>query len=160
MRRLPARCEGGRSSATHVRDGRRRGRLRPSSYSTMAAERSEQLRRVGRSKLRVPQLGMGGGPLGGTMADADVQLTVKAAYDGGVRLFDTAPAYGIGRSERRLGVALNNFPRDQLLINSKVGKFIVPEPTLDAGTAERTHRRTVPGHDSTAASACRPLRLT
>jgi len=102
-----------------------------------SGKRSEEMRRVGKSALSVPQLGLGGGSWDMT-PDTLVCETVDAAFSGGVRLYDTAPAYGIGRSERRLGVALSNYKRDDFILNSKVGKFLVPEPILDlAGAARR-----------------------
>jgi len=53
---------------------------------------------------------------------------VTAAHDSGVGFFDTAPWYGRGVSERRLGVALSQFPRDTFHLQSKVGRYIVPAP--------------------------------
>ena len=66
-------------------------------------------RQLGRSSVMVTALGFGGGPLGrlstGT-GEAVATATVDAAWNEGVRYFDTAPLYGIGRSERRLGGVL------------------------------------------------------
>ena len=53
---------------------------------------------------------------------------VRAAWSRGIRYFDTAPHYGIGLSERRLGAALLEFPRDQYVLSSKVGRALVPTP--------------------------------
>lgn len=64
------------------------------------------------------------------VADDDVQATVDAAWARGVRLFDTAPLYGHGRSETRLGAALRGRPRDEYVLASKVGRLLVPaDPT-------------------------------
>ena len=64
-------------------------------------------RRVGESALSVTPLGFGAAPIAGPAVPDDVALaTVREAWDQGVRFFDTAPWYGIGRSERRLGLAL------------------------------------------------------
>ncbi len=89
-------------------------------------------RRVGRTDLLVTPLGFGAGPLGDPgLADEVCLATVEAAWASGVRFFDTAPDYGLGRSERRLGMALANHDRDDFCINTKVGKSLVPEPVRD-----------------------------
>ena len=95
------------------------------------ATRSETVRRVGKSELYVRQLGIGGGGFANTQAmpDNEVTAVATAAYEGGIRLFDTAPSYGFGVSERRLGVALNNFRRSDVQINSKVGTHLLAAPT-------------------------------
>ena len=51
-----------------------------------------------------------------------------AAWQAGVRYFDTAPHYGLGLSERRLGQALKGFPRAEFVVSSKVGRLLVPNP--------------------------------
>ncbi|MDG4766658.1 aldo/keto reductase [Solwaraspora sp. WMMD406] len=66
--------------------------------------------------------------------DECAEGTVAAAWDAGVRLFDTAPHYGLGLSERRLGAALRDRPRTQYLISTKVGRWLVPDPS---GAARR-----------------------
>ena len=53
---------------------------------------------------------------------------VSAAWDGGIRYFDTAPHYGLGLSEKRLGMALASKPREQYVISTKVGRELVPNP--------------------------------
>lgn len=91
-------------------------------------------RKVGRSSLLTPPLAYGGGPLGDPRMPNEVALrTVSAAWDTGVRYFDTAPWYGLGRSERRLGLALSGLgvPRQDYHINTKVGRLLVPEPVRD-----------------------------
>ena len=94
-------------------------------------------RQVGRSKLNVTPLGFGGGTIGSPqVSNEDALSTVRAAWDTGVRFFDTAPWYGVGRSERRLGMALAGVagvppPRASYRINSKVGKTLDPEPVRD-----------------------------
>ena len=61
----------------------------------------------------------------------DATATVKGAWDNGVRLYDTAPWYGVGRSERRLGIGLAELgvPREDFVVNTKVGRTLDPEPT-------------------------------
>ena len=92
-------------------------------------------RRVGKSDLYVTPLGFGGGTIGSADVPTQTSLdTVNAAWASGVRFFDTAPWYGLGRSERRLGLALAGVDdRDRYCINTKVGKSLVPEPQRDEG---------------------------
>jgi D-threo-aldose 1-dehydrogenase len=111
-------------------------------------------RRLGKSSLEVTPLGFGGGTIGATQVDNVTGLaTVDAAWDTGVRFFDTAPWYGLGRSERRLGLALSGkCERESYRINTKVGKSLVPEPdpdesnrTYSPGGEERTPRDAITG---------------
>lgn len=62
------------------------------------------------------------------VSDEVAEATVDAALAAGVRYFDTAPHYGLGLSERRLGAALAGFPRDELVLSTKVGRLLVPDP--------------------------------
>ena len=112
-------------------------------------------RRVGKSALAVTSLGFGAGPLGDPRVAAnECNDAVAAAWGGGVRFFDTAPEYGIGRSERRLGVALAECGnRTEYALNTKVGRTLEPEPvrveankTLSADGAVRTPRDPLSGH--------------
>jgi D-threo-aldose 1-dehydrogenase len=76
-------------------------------------------------------LGLGGAPIGNLYAaldDQDARDTIDAAWDGGIRYFDTAPHYGLGLSERRLGAALADRPRERYVISTKVGRLLVPNP--------------------------------
>jgi D-threo-aldose 1-dehydrogenase len=70
--------------------------------------------------------GAGIGNLLHPVSDEDARATVDAAWDAGVRGFDTAPHYGLGLSERRLGAALADRPRDEYLLSTKVGRLLVP----------------------------------
>lgn len=75
------------------------------------------------------RLGLGCAPLGNlyrAVDEATATATVDAAWDRGVRLFDTAPLYGHGLSETRLGAALAGRPRDEYLLATKVGRVLVP----------------------------------
>jgi D-threo-aldose 1-dehydrogenase len=56
----------------------------------------------------------------------------KAAWDAGIRYFDTAPYYGFTRSERRLGTMLTDFAREDYVISTKVGRVMTPDPTVGA----------------------------
>jgi D-threo-aldose 1-dehydrogenase len=77
------------------------------------------------------RLGLGCGPLGNLYreySDAEAAATVEAAWGTGVRFFDTAPHYGLGLSERRLGAALAGLPRADYAVSTKVGRLLVPDP--------------------------------
>lgn len=79
------------------------------------------------SRLR---LGLGGAPLGNlftAVTDNDARALVDAAWAGGCRSFDTAPHYGHGLSERRLGDALRRHSRDEFVLSSKVGRVLLPD---------------------------------
>ena len=84
-------------------------------------------RRLGTSAVRVTELSFGGAAIGNLFAevsDEAAAAAVAAAWDGGIRSFDTAPHYGLGLSERRLGAALRQYPRDQYVICTKVGRLL------------------------------------
>ena len=97
--------------------------------------------RLGRTDIVVTELGFGGSTIGNLYREVDdetAQLAIAAAWTGGIRYFDTAPHYGLGLSERRLGEALHTLPRDAYVISTKVGRLLVPnaKPTgsdLDIG---------------------------
>lgn len=77
----------------------------------------------------IGRLALGCAPLGNlyeAVSDEDAQATVDAAWAHGVRLFDTAPLYGHGLSEMRVGRALSGRPRDEYLLATKVGRLLVP----------------------------------
>lgn len=76
-------------------------------------------------------LGLGAAALGNLyaeMTDDDAHAIVAGMWDGGVRYFDTAPHYGLGLSERRLGQALASYRRDEYLISTKIGRLLEPNP--------------------------------
>lgn len=82
-------------------------------------------------RIALPRIGLGCAAIGNlyeAVAPDDASATVHAAYDGGIRLFDTAPLYGHGLSEERLGVGLSGLPRDQLIVCTKVGRLLDPGP--------------------------------
>ena len=75
-------------------------------------------------------LGFGTAPLGNmfrAIPEDEAQATVEAAWNHGVRYFDTAPFYGSGLSEIRLGKALAAYPRDDYVLSTKVGRLILDE---------------------------------
>jgi D-threo-aldose 1-dehydrogenase len=77
----------------------------------------------------ITHLGLGGTGLGDmyhATSDAAAHATVDAAWDAGIRYFDTAPHYGAGLSEHRFGQALRRRPRDGYTLSTKVGRLLVP----------------------------------
>src|SRR5437879_5597157 len=83
--------------------------------------------RLGRTPLDVTRLGFGTAPLGGlfqALADDDAHRVVEAAWSAGIRFFDTAPQYGNGLAEQRLGAVLGTKPRDQFVLATKVGRLL------------------------------------
>ncbi|MEW2546671.1 aldo/keto reductase [Streptomyces sp. NPDC047002] len=83
----------------------------------------------GRSGLRVTALGFGAATLGGLFAplsDEDAHAALQTAWDAGIRYFDTAPHYGVGLSEERLGRFLADKPRADYVLSTKVGRLLVP----------------------------------
>ncbi|WBB58636.1 aldo/keto reductase [Streptomyces sp. WMMC500] len=103
---------------------------------------------LGRTGVEVTELGFGGGPLGGLfepLDDATAAQALAAAWDGGIRYFDTSPHYGIGHSERRLGDLLRAKPRTGFTLSTKVGRLLVPQDPAgrmdEAFAVPATHRR-------------------
>ena len=85
------------------------------------------------SKLRVsmPPVGLGAAQLGNLFretTDDEAAGAVEQAWAAGVRYYDTAPHYGLGLSERRLGSALAGRPRAEAVVSTKVGRLLVPSP--------------------------------
>jgi D-threo-aldose 1-dehydrogenase len=80
-------------------------------------------------KVSLTRLGFGAAPIGNlyrAVSDEEARAAVDAAWDSGVRYFDTAPHYGLGLSERRLGSALAGRPRSEYVISTKVGRVLEP----------------------------------
>lgn len=74
------------------------------------------------------KMGFGGAPLGNLyrkISDQDAQAALQAAFDSGIRFFDTAPQYGLGRSENRFGEALARFGRDEIQLSTKIGRLLL-----------------------------------
>ena len=86
--------------------------------------------------LALTRLGLGCAQLGGLyrpMTDADAMALVDAAWDLGIRYFDTAPYYGFTLSEHRLGAALRARPRGDYVISTKVGRLMLPDASVMPG---------------------------
>jgi len=84
---------------------------------------------IGTAGLRVTRLGVGGAPFGGLFTDVAEQSAVQAIKKGlnlGIQYFDTAPLYGIGKSEQFYRKALEDVPRDDYVLSTKVGRVLNP----------------------------------
>ena len=84
---------------------------------------------LGRGGLRVSTLALGTAPLGNLyapVAEEDAAATVGSALEAGLTYVDTAPHYGLGLAERRLGRLLAGVPRDRFVVSTKVGRLVRP----------------------------------
>jgi D-threo-aldose 1-dehydrogenase len=84
---------------------------------------------IGAGLISISELGFGGVPLGNmnrVLTDAEAHETVEAAWDAGLRYYDTAPYYGHGLSESRIGAVLSQKPRNEFVISTKVGRLLEP----------------------------------
>jgi D-threo-aldose 1-dehydrogenase len=107
--------------------------------------------RLGAGTVEVTRLALGCAGLGNLyrpVTDDASHATVEAAWDAGIRTFDTAPHYGLGLSERRLGAALSGRPRDTYTVSTKVGRLLVPvqddghgDDLANGFAVPATHRR-------------------
>ncbi|MEV2238313.1 aldo/keto reductase [Micromonospora sp. NPDC049891] len=96
-----------------------------------------------RPAIGLTELGFGaaqGGNLYRLTTDEEFAAAIDTAWAAGVRYFDTAPHYGLGLSERRLGSALRHRPRDEYVVSTKVGRLLEPSP-------RNAHRRDPEGFD-------------
>jgi len=98
---------------------------------------------LGRTSLEVTSMGLGGAPLGNLfaeLADTEAHDTVTRAWQEGIRLFDTAPLYGHGDSERRMGEGLREYDRDGFVLSTKVGRLLEPSApeAVDGGHFVKT----------------------
>ncbi|MER7480202.1 aldo/keto reductase [Streptomyces sp. NPDC126510] len=86
-------------------------------------------RTIRNTRVELTELGFGASVIGNlyrTTTPEEASAAVDAAWDAGIRYFDTAPHYGLGLSERRLGAALRERPRGEYVVSSKVGRLLVP----------------------------------
>jgi D-threo-aldose 1-dehydrogenase len=86
-------------------------------------------RTIGKTGVSVTEMGLGSTPLGNMYRAMDLEgaiATVHAAADAGIRYIDTAPVYGFGLSETRVGQGIAALPRAELTISTKVGYTLVP----------------------------------
>lgn len=92
-------------------------------------------RKLGRTDVSVSELGFGGAPLGELferVSEAEAQETLQAAWDAGVRYFDTSPFYGYGKSEQRIGRFLRQQRRQEFVLSTKVGRVLRATRDLDS----------------------------
>lgn len=88
------------------------------------------------SPWQLPALGYGAANVGNLfreLTDDEAWAVLEAAWDAGIRYYDTAPHYGLGLSERRLGAFLQTKPRDEFVLSTKVGRLLRPNPDHDGG---------------------------
>ena len=91
-----------------------------------------ETRTIPDTAVQLPVLGFGGAPIGNLYRQVPEQEALDAvtsAWEGGVRYFDTAPHYGLGLSERRLGAALAGLDRDSYVLSTKIGRLLRPNPS-------------------------------
>jgi D-threo-aldose 1-dehydrogenase len=84
--------------------------------------------------LALTRIGFGGAAIGNlftAVEDEAAAAAVDAAWDNGIRYFDTAPHYGLGLSERRIGAALRSRPRAEYVLSTKVGRILEPADDAD-----------------------------
>lgn len=106
-------------------------------------------RPLGDTELRLSEISLGCAQLGNlyrAITDDQARATVEAAWRLGIRYFDTAPHYGLGLSERRLGEALAAYPREEYVVSTKVGRRLEALAGVDGLDREgfevpATHRR-------------------
>lgn len=108
-------------------------------------------RRLGRGGVEVTELSFGGAGIGNLyspVSDARAATAIDHAWNAGIRYFDTAPHYGLGLSERRIGEALHGRDRSSYVLSTKVGRLLEPvgevsgDDLADGGFAvPATHRR-------------------
>ena len=92
-------------------------------------------RKLGNSGVELTQLGFGSAPLGELFVwvdEATAAATLQAAWDAGIRYYDTAPYYGRGLAEIRCGRFLDTKPRSDFVLSSKVGRWFFPPAKPDA----------------------------
>jgi D-threo-aldose 1-dehydrogenase len=105
--------------------------------------------------LELGRLGYGAAGLGNlyrAMSDDTAAAIMEAAWDAGIRYFDTAPHYGLGLSEHRLGTFLQGKPRQEFVISTKVGRLLVPKQGVTVAGTPSDIERDPEGFDVPAAS--------
>ena len=117
-------------------------------------------RDLGGTGLTVSRLGLGGASIGGLfeeVRDEDAVATIDRAWELGVRYFDTAPLYGYGHSERRMGLGLRDRPRDEFVLSTKVGRLVRPADAIPAGAD--IDRQAVDGREDAFYKGTGPVRI-
>ncbi|KAB7772789.1 aldo/keto reductase [Xanthomonas sp. LMG 12462] len=104
--------------------------------SAVAADVALAPRALGRSGVQLSTLGFGAAPIGNLYAEVDDAVALAAvadAYAAGIRHFDTAPYYGYGLSEQRLGQGLRGLPRASYTLSTKVGRCVYDDAAAAPG---------------------------
>lgn len=86
--------------------------------------------------IQFGRIGLGAAQFGNLrriVSDEEADAGLEAAWDAGIRYFDTAPHYGLGLSERRLGAFLRQHPREDYVVSTKVGRLLVPNSDYSGG---------------------------
>ncbi|CUJ97186.1 Pyridoxal 4-dehydrogenase [Ruegeria denitrificans] len=94
----------------------------------MTVSQTELLNHRTTRPVPLTRMGFGGAPLGNLyrkVSDEDAHAALQAAYDAGIRFFDTAPQYGLGRSEHRFGKAIARFGRENIQLSTKIGRLLL-----------------------------------
>jgi D-threo-aldose 1-dehydrogenase len=94
---------------------------------------------VGPRPVELTRLGYGGAPIGNlqmSVTDTDAHAALQAAWDAGIRYFDTAPWYGLGLSEHRVGQFLRDKPAGEYALSTKVGRLLKPWPARNGPGAQ------------------------
>ncbi|WP_447948581.1 aldo/keto reductase [Microbacterium maritypicum] len=98
-------------------------------------------------RLTVPTLGYGAANVGNLfrpLTDDEAWAVLDAAWESGIRFYDTAPHYGLGLSERRLGAFLQTKPRDEYVLSTKAGRLLRPNPDHVGGGLDTANDFHVP----------------
>lgn len=104
-------------------------------------------RRLGRTNLRLSEFGLGTAAFGNLyqpVTDVAAAAALGAALDAGVQFFDTAPYYGFGLAERRVGDALRAASAGAAVLSTKVGRLLDPAPDADVTAERHGFRSTMP----------------
>jgi D-threo-aldose 1-dehydrogenase len=100
--------------------------------------RPAETARLGRTELQVTRLSFGTAPIGNlfeSVSDDQAEAALEVAWSSGIRFFDTAPLYGHGLSEQRLGRFLRSKPRASYVLATKVGRLLSADATPEPGQA-------------------------
>jgi D-threo-aldose 1-dehydrogenase len=117
-------------------------------------------RAVGTTGLAVTRLSFGGASIGGLFSPVEESQAlgvVRHAWDLGIRSFDTAPLYGYGESERRIGKALADRARDDFVLSTKVGRLVYPADAIPRGAD--IDRQAIGGREDAFYHRSEPVRL-
>ena len=87
-------------------------------------------RNLGKTKIKCPEIGFGGAPIGNLfkkLSDLQANRILEKAQKCNISFYDTSPFYGYGLSEVRLGNFLKNISRNEFIVSTKIGRYLIPE---------------------------------